>query len=1225
MSSQPGADAPARVALSEHLQAVTEALAAAQTPEQVFGVILTPALDALNAIAGAVLLVDDAGTRLGIAAIQGYEAGAQTLWQDGPLDGNVPAGDALNRREPLFFERADDLTRAYPELEARTGGITPVATAVLPMVLDDRPLGVILLDFQEPHPFPPEEGRFLRTLAAQCAVALGRVRSLEHLRQEARQKTDILESVSDAFYAVDRDWRFTYVNREAERLWGRRREDLLGQVYWEAFPQAVGSAPYEAHLRAARERRAVRLESRSPILDVWVDISVYPTEDGLSVYFKDITARKQAEEDIRELNRTLERRVEERTREAEAARSRAEVLAALGDALQAAHSPEDVAALALGPLGEALGASSAMVVRLEGGLIRVPTIWGEAVPAMTALQTRDVPLKEATLLAACARTGEAGYHANYTAAGGQLAGLPTLAFAVEPIHAPGDGVAGFLCVWRPPRAGPWPEGDRDLLRRAAATLGLALERAQAQREAQARTEQIEADARAQEAFVAFTEAVGTETDLLALARQAIAVLRTRFQDGSTGYYTRDGNLWKVQAWSEDLGEALVNRLRAGLPDSTPFIRHALGTRTVVFTDGWDAEREGIEPSEEYGSAATYPLVVNGKVRHLLLFGLKNTPQWSERDRALVRAVGRGLNLALERAEQTRQLEEEREALAAFARFTEGSTHITDALTLAQEAKDVLRATLGVEVGYSELEDGCWKGRTFSENTPPEVMAQSKQGFPADLPAFARPFTERDVVFVDGWDPQGAEHTEVYGAAALYPYFEDGQPHGLLTMGTSEARGWTERERTVFRSVGRRLALAFERAEGARQLQVQNAELDARTQALEGFADLSRDLTLHGEPGALIQRAQEIVRSLLPPGFAVYYELEHDLWRVRSQVDSHGSAELQAAVDAGLPREAPSLLTPFTTRQPLYQDAYAQGADTPAELVQHVQAVATLPLVVNGAAVGVFGVGLFEARRWSAADRAVLETVVRSLGLALERAQGMAHLAEERRKLEVANEELEAFAYSVSHDLRTPVRHIGSFNELLRKHLGEGLDAKAGRYLKIVDEATGRMNTLIDAMLDLSRTSRLPLQTGLVDLGELVRTVWAELEADVPGRQVDWLVSPLPLVRGDPHTLRQVMLNLLSNALKYTRGQDVARIEVWAEDRPGEWAVFVRDNGVGFDPRYADRLFGVFQRLHRHEEFEGTGVGLANVRRIIARHGGTVFAQGTPGRGATFGFTLPGPR
>lgn len=232
------------------------------------------------------------------------------------------------------------------------------------------------------------------------------------------------------------------------------------------------------------------------------------------------------------------------------------------------------------------------------------------------------------------------------------------------------------------------------------------------------------------------------------------------------------------------------------------------------------------------------------------------------------------------------------------------------------------------------------------------------------------------------------------------------------------------------------------------------------------------------------------------------------------------------------------------------------------------------------------------------------------------------LEERARTLEAANEEMEAFSYSVSHDLRAPVRHVMGFSSVLRASLGERLDEKSGRSLRMIESAAGRMNALIDAMLDLARTSRLPLRMGWVDLGELVDRAREDLLPELMEREVRWTVGALPTVMGDRDTLQQVVVNLVSNAVKYSRGREVTRVEVWAEERAGEWAVFVRDNGVGFDPRYGDKLFGVFQRLHRQEEFEGTGVGLANVRRIVEKHGGRVWAQGRPGEGARFSFSLP---
>ncbi len=251
---------------------------------------------------------------------------------------------------------------------------------------------------------------------------------------------------------------------------------------------------------------------------------------------------------------------------------------------------------------------------------------------------------------------------------------------------------------------------------------------------------------------------------------------------------------------------------------------------------------------------------------------------------------------------------------------------------------------------------------------------------------------------------------------------------------------------------------------------------------------------------------------------------------------------------------------------------------------------------------------------------VFTAVVRDV---TERKRAEEELRASAARLAAANEELEAFAYSVAHDLRAPLRHIGGFIQLLAKRTGAALDDESGKYLATISESAERMGVLIDDLLAFSRLGRAPMRRNRVDLGALLRAAAKELEPDSGDRRIDWRLSPLPEVEGDPAMLRLVLFNLLSNALKFTRPRRAAVIEVGTlDDGPGRVAVFVRDNGVGFDMRYADKLFGVFQRLHGEDDFEGTGIGLANVRRIIVRHGGRTWAEGTAGGGATFCFSLP---
>ncbi len=233
------------------------------------------------------------------------------------------------------------------------------------------------------------------------------------------------------------------------------------------------------------------------------------------------------------------------------------------------------------------------------------------------------------------------------------------------------------------------------------------------------------------------------------------------------------------------------------------------------------------------------------------------------------------------------------------------------------------------------------------------------------------------------------------------------------------------------------------------------------------------------------------------------------------------------------------------------------------------------------------------------------------------------LARQAGELAAVNKELEAFSYSVSHDLRAPLRAVDGFAQATIEDFGPQLPDKARGYLERVSDGARRMGQLIDDLLAFSRLSRAPLNRKRVDMEALVRDALEELAPLRSGRNVDLRVGPLPGCEGDPTLLRQVWINLLSNALKYTRGQDPAIIEIGATREGGDTAWFVRDNGTGFDMRYVHKLFGVFQRLHRAEEFEGTGVGLAIVQRVVHRHGGQVRAVGEPGKGATFTFTTAG--
>ncbi|HQF53800.1 MAG TPA: ATP-binding protein [Fibrobacteria bacterium] len=234
------------------------------------------------------------------------------------------------------------------------------------------------------------------------------------------------------------------------------------------------------------------------------------------------------------------------------------------------------------------------------------------------------------------------------------------------------------------------------------------------------------------------------------------------------------------------------------------------------------------------------------------------------------------------------------------------------------------------------------------------------------------------------------------------------------------------------------------------------------------------------------------------------------------------------------------------------------------------------------------------------------------------------VAQRTAQLESANKELDAFCHSVSHDLRAPLRYLDGFAGLLVSSCREDLSDEGCRYVDIVASYAKRMGCLIDDLLEFSRTSRQEMSMQQVNMELVLREALVPVQSASRGRNIEWRIGKLRPVGGDHNLLRQVWANLVENAVKYTAKKDAALIEIGCEPVGTEIVFSVRDNGAGFDPRYADRLFGVFQRLHRSEEFEGTGIGLATVHRILSRHGGRIWAESAVDQGATFRFALPVP-
>ena len=450
-------------------------------------------------------------------------------------------------------------------------------------------------------------------------------------------------------------------------------------------------------------------------------------------------------------------------------------------------------------------------------------------------------------------------------------------------------------------------------------------------------------------------------------------------------------------------------------------------------------------------------------------------------------------------------------------------------------------------------------------------------------------------------PTTAEVETMLTRYPIHPLIDqiNAEEHRLLELRQAEARV-ADRRATLVGSAGLVLQLLllsllawYSLRQGVRRL---DAERDARSASTRAAVMLD---TVR-EPIALLDRSNRVL--MYNTAFAELYGVEEDC-----------RGEPLASIGDGVWQE-PSVLRRLT-------DVLTRGRE-----LWDFQ-------VTQRTADAVERVMLLSARRMELPDseqQAVLLTASDISAQILHERQ----IRELNRQLEGkieqvsdVNRELEAFSYSVSHDLRAPLRHIGGFADKLGRRMGEDIDEKNRHYLDVIIESSKRMSALIDDLLVYSRLGRSALRLQMVDMQSMVNDTRALLDAnarqDHPDHTIHWQLGNLPVVVGDENMLRQVWLNLLGNAVKYSAGSEPARISVSHDLEPdGSHHFTVVDNGAGFDMKYSDKLFGVFQRLHAPSEFPGTGIGLASVRRVLGRHGGRIWAESEPGKGATFHFTLP---
>jgi len=388
---------------------------------------------------------------------------------------------------------------------------------------------------------------------------------------------------------------------------------------------------------------------------------------------------------------------------------------------------------------------------------------------------------------------------------------------------------------------------------------------------------------------------------------------------------------------------------------------------------------------------------------------------------------------------------------------------------------------------------------------------------------------------------------------------------------------------------------------------------------------------------VLEKAANAARKILGANYAAVGILEEDAIHLQSFVAMGMDAEIAAKLGKPVFRGSifEEIIEERKPRLAFHPLGEEPGLELPADHPV-VHSFLGVPLQVGERVYGwIYVAEKLAALQFSDEDTRILMALAAQTAIAYENAEGYREIQRwaselERRVEERTAEltetckELEAFTYSVSHDLRAPLRHIASFAQILAQDYAGQIPPEFRQHLERIQAGARTMAELIDGLLELSKVGRKDAQRQRTSLDGLVREVLRELEPETQSREIEWRIAALPAVDADPMLIRQVFMNLLSNAVKYSRRRARAVIEVGALQRGADSILYVRNNGVGFDAKYADKLFSVFQRLHRPEDFEGTGVGLAIVQRIIHKHGGRIWAEAEVGKGAVFYFTL-GPR
>ncbi len=661
---------------------------------------------------------------------------------------------------------------------------------------------------------------------------------------------------------------------------------------------------------------------------------------------------------------------------------------------------------------------------------------------------------------------------------------------------------------------------------------------------------------------------------------------------------------------EDYGPPIMDQLRQGQPY---VIEDVLAAAEASAVDQRLAS-EGIR------AWLLAPLLYQGALIGALNLGRGEPGPFNAEDTAIAQEVADQLAIAIR---QARLLAETTETLAREQRLNEVARAISGTLDLSTVLSSIVRLAVelvGADSGVMGLiaPDGQTLTHPYLFNLPEglglEQSIPKGQGLAWQVIETGQAIRLADYTARPDALPQWA-------AAGIFGFIEAPLISGEACLGIlglysfDRARRFSERDLALAESIGQQAGVAIQ---NARLFEAEQRRVALLTALHETGLDLSAQLDLPSLLRTIMERATRLLNA--PMGGI--YLLQAD-GQTLAPVANLPSEDISAPMQVGeglVGRVAQS-------GAPIIVDDYPQW---PGRLSNSAAfcAVVSVPIQWQGRVLGVISVCDPRPGRFGSEDVETVRLLAAQAAIAIENAQLYAKLEQRVRErtaeLETVNQELESFSYSVSHDLRAPLRGVEGFARILLEDHARELSPEAQHHLHRVRDGIQRMNTLINDLLAFSRTTRQPMNVrrlSTADLTFLVHSLVEELRHSAPDRAVEWQIDRLPACQADPALLKQVLVNLIGNAFKYSRDRNPARIEVGAREQDGQTVYWVRDNGAGFDMRYADKLFGVFQRLHVANEFEGTGVGLAIVQRILQRHGGRIWAEAEVDKGATFYFTL----